>query len=547
MASRSSLKKFEKQIALASSYQQWRVAALQHDELSGRERWKQVDQTRMYDHVAIRTRLDRLRKLRARKDDSGLLFALNEGIHGNMAGMGKIDLYSRAKVGTKTLITEYIEEIADALQYLAKLRSNKISFYEKLEFFRRASHCYGLSALMLSGGGALGHFHLGVLKTLVEHDLLPDVISGSSAGSVMAAVVGSHTNAEMQQFFNPKHLATEVKADAPWLKQLLWGKNHQIDVRELQLTIERVIPDLTFEEAFERTGRQINISVAPTELHQTSRLLNAITSPNVYLRSAVMASCAIPGVFPPVALQAKNERGDAQAYLPTRKWMDGSVTDDLPAKRLARLYGVNHYIVSQINPYVLWIERSHNAQNGIGAAVTQLSQKMTKEWLRGIGDFSRRYLRNSPRWNMFISTMNSMASQNYAGDINILPSFRFYDPRKILSPLSEKDLMFLIDEGERGTWPHIETIRNCTLISSTLHKILVDFEQKEEANLASASGGASGDADKTKAKIKPPRKARVKTKTSSKANVNSQTKTRSKAEPSTEPANASRASSGSSR
>ena len=545
MASRSQLKKLEKQMALASSYQQWRVAALQHDELSGRERWKQVDQTRMYDHVAIRTRLDRLRKLRARKDDSGLLFALNEGIHGNMAGMGNMELYARAKVGTKTLITEYIEEIADALHYLAKLRSNKISFHEKLEFFRRASHCYGLSALMLSGGGALGHFHLGVLKTLVEHNLLPDVISGSSAGSVMAAVVGSHTNAEMQQFFDPKHLATEVKADAPWLKQLLWGKNHQIDVRELQLTIERVIPDLTFEEAFERTGRQINISVAPTELHQTSRLLNAITSPNVYLRSAVMASCAIPGVFPPVALQAKNVRGDPQPYLPSRKWMDGSVTDDLPAKRLARLYGVNHYIVSQINPYVLWIERSHNAKNGIGAAATQLTQKMTKEWLRGISDFSRRYLRSAPRWNMFISTMNSLASQNYAGDINILPSFRFFDPRKILSPLSEKDLMFLIDQGEHGTWPHIDTIRNCTLISSTLHKILVDFENREEASLASESSSASGDSGKTKARIKPVRKAMVITKTIGK------TKARSKAGSSaTRPAkktNKTRAAGGSSR
>ncbi len=516
MASRSSLKKLEKQMALASSYQQWRVAALQHDELSGRQRWKQVDQTSMYDHVAIRTRLDRLRKLRARKDDAGLLFALNEGIHGNMAGMGKIELYAKAKVGTKTLITEYIEEIADALQYLAKLRSNKISFHDKLEFFRRASHCYGLSALMLSGGGALGHFHLGVLKTLVEHDLLPDVISGSSAGSVMAAVVGSHTNEEMQQFFEPKHLAMEVKADAPWLKQLLWGKNHQIDVRELQVTIERVIPDLTFEEAFERTGRQINISVAPTELHQTSRLLNAIASPNVFLRSAVMASCAIPGVYPAVTLQAKNEHGDAQDYLPSRRWMDGSVTDDLPAKRLARLYGVNHYIVSQINPYVLWIERSHNAQSSIGAAVTQLSQKVTKEWLRGIGDFSRRYLKGAPRWNMLISSMNALASQNYAGDVNILPTFRFYDPRKILSPLSEKDLMFLIDQGERGSWPHIETIRNCTLISSTLHKILVDFEMKEEASMAAVNSDGGGATNKTRAKLRPPRKARIKTKVSSK-------------------------------
>ena len=38
------------------------------------------------------------------------------------------------------------------------------------------------------------------------------------------------------------------------------------------------------------------------ERDQKSRLLNAIASPNVLIRSAVMASCAIPGVFPPVVM-----------------------------------------------------------------------------------------------------------------------------------------------------------------------------------------------------------------------------------------------------
>ena len=86
------------------------------------------------------------------------------------------------------------------------------------------------------------------------------------------------------------------------------------------------------------------------EPHQRSRLLNAVSSPNVYLRSAAMASCAIPGVFPAVMLQAKNEKGKAQPYLPARRWVDGSVADDLPAKRLSRLFSTNHYIVSMVNP-----------------------------------------------------------------------------------------------------------------------------------------------------------------------------------------------------
>ena len=42
--------------------------------------------------------------------------------------------------------------------------------------------------------------------------------------------------------------------------------------------------------------------------------------------------------------------GKVQPYLPSRRWIDGSFSQDLPAKRLARLYSVNHFIVSQVMP-----------------------------------------------------------------------------------------------------------------------------------------------------------------------------------------------------
>ena len=68
--------------------------------------------------------------------------------------------------------------------------------------FRRASDCYGRSALMFSGGGVLGYFHLGVVRALLEHDLLPTVVSGSSAGSIIAAILGSHPEDELHAFFD---------------------------------------------------------------------------------------------------------------------------------------------------------------------------------------------------------------------------------------------------------------------------------------------------------------------------------------------------------
>ena len=58
---RAKLKACEREMREAQSYEAWSEAARTHDDLSGMTRWKQMDQTHMYDHVAIRARLDRLR------------------------------------------------------------------------------------------------------------------------------------------------------------------------------------------------------------------------------------------------------------------------------------------------------------------------------------------------------------------------------------------------------------------------------------------------------------------------------------------------------
>ena len=82
-------KKLERNLERASSYEEWKQAAQAYDAHTGLDRWKIMDQSRRYDYVSIRVRLDRLRALRARQDNRGLLFNLNEGIHGNMGGYTK--------------------------------------------------------------------------------------------------------------------------------------------------------------------------------------------------------------------------------------------------------------------------------------------------------------------------------------------------------------------------------------------------------------------------------------------------------------------------
>jgi predicted acylesterase/phospholipase RssA len=473
----SRLRKLERQMSKAESYKDWKELALEHDEVSGRAAWKLKEQCKSYDYVEIRSRLEDLRALRAAGDDTGLLFALNEGIHGNMGSMGRSTLYERAKFGTKQLIEEYVDELVESLKHISSLPENEISWEEKIDFFERASQCFGRSALMLSGAGSLGHFHTGVVKVLFEHKLLPNVISGSSAGSVLAGVLGTYTNQELDALLASSN-AFGFDQQQVLDEKSLGSARPQINIQKVHEMLAATIPDLTFQEAYEKTGRMINITIATVEQHQTSRLMNAITSPNVFIRTAVLASCAVPGVFPPVMLMAKNVYGEAQPYLSNRRWIDGAVTDDLPAKRLARLYGVNHYIVSQANPLSLMLLNS-DRDLLLPQSVKNIWRFAGREMLRSGEQFSRRYLRSWPDVSRTMNMFYSVAAQDYTGDINIIPSFNFVDPQKLLGQLTLSEIEELVDEGERATWTKLDQIRICSRIGRTLDMILDNHSQHD--------------------------------------------------------------------
>ena len=60
------------------SYDQWLKRAYYKDRMEGLIRWRDQEESELYDNVDIRRRLNQLRSLRKRKDDHGLLFVLNE-------------------------------------------------------------------------------------------------------------------------------------------------------------------------------------------------------------------------------------------------------------------------------------------------------------------------------------------------------------------------------------------------------------------------------------------------------------------------------------
>ena len=462
----------------ATCYEEWQEAALEHDEVSGAAKWREIDRSRRYDFVSIRQRLDHLQHLRDTGDDRGLLFALNEGIHGNMGGMGKAELWGKALIGTKHLIEDYVVEIAESLEYLADPGVDGISFEEKLDFFQRASHCFGRSALMMSGSGTLLYFHLGGAKALWQERLLPDVISGSSGGAFVGSVVCASSEEELDELFEGGIQHNREQQSGLLRRILEKVGTERMRADDIWEALEEFLPDLTFEEACKLTGRHMNVPVAPAENHQKSRLLNADTSPNVFMREAVLASTAIPGFFPPVVLMAKNDQGERQAYHGSRKWVDGSISEDLPAKRLARLYGVNHFLVSQTNPYVIpfidTTKRKTDAVSEIKYAVIDTA----RAWINAGAAIFEKPLSWIPEVERLANSALSVINQSYFGDITISPLSKLHNPLRALSWRSPEEISDLMDDGERATWPRIERIRSQTLISRTLDPILRDYEEQ---------------------------------------------------------------------
>jgi len=72
---------------------------------------------------------------------------------------------------------------------------------DKLLFFNELRHAHGRTALMLSGGASMGLHHLGVAKALLDANLLPRVLSGVSAGAIIASILGSFTDGELRSIF----------------------------------------------------------------------------------------------------------------------------------------------------------------------------------------------------------------------------------------------------------------------------------------------------------------------------------------------------------
>lgn len=89
---------------------------------------------------------------------------------------------------------------------------------------------------------------------------------------------------------------------------------HLLDVHVLEECARENIGDLTFEEAFVKSRRILNIIVSSSKKNEVPRLLNYLTAPNVLVRTAALASCAGSGLYDSLPLLAKDSKGNVSPY-----------------------------------------------------------------------------------------------------------------------------------------------------------------------------------------------------------------------------------------
>ncbi|MGQ0697352.1 MAG: DUF3336 domain-containing protein [Panacagrimonas sp.] len=456
----------------AKTYAEWCEVARDLDRLEGADAWKQDEASDEYDHLLIRERLAEMRELRAAGEAKRLVHALHEGLHGNLGNITNPGLYGFARFGTKRLIEEYLFEVVRCLDYVCAGDFKDFSEDDKIVFFKRTGTSFGRSALLLSGGATLGMFHLGVIKALFEQHLLPRVISGSSAGAIIGGMVGTRSDAQLPQLFDPESLNLAAFQRVS-LRSVL-SSGGLMNPTQLEQCLALNVGEETFTEAFERTRRIVGVTVSAAETHQQGRLLNYLTAPYVMIGRSILASCAVPGVFPPVQLTARNFEGEVVPYMPSKRWIDGTVYSDLPMLRLARLHNVNHYIVSQTNPHVVpFMIDDRQTRRGI----FPLARQLVLDAGRGTVRLARSHLRESPVRRV-ADQLNAVIAQRYSGDINIVPR---HTPRQLLrmfSNLDTRELAQFIREGERATWPKIERIRHQTAISRAFENCLLVLKER---------------------------------------------------------------------
>jgi NTE family protein len=160
--------------------------------------------------------------------------------------------------------------------------------------------------LALSGGGARGIAHIGVIQALEESGVEFCEIAGTSAGSIVGALYAhGHSPKEIFEIIKGVSLYSSVRP--------AWGAGGWLKMDGLHEVLRKHLPDNDFAKL------KLPFTAAATEIRKGE--IHYINEGE--LIPAVLASCSIPGIFYPMALNGG-------------LYVDGGILDNLPSMPLTK-------------------------------------------------------------------------------------------------------------------------------------------------------------------------------------------------------------------
>ena len=450
------------------------------------DEWCNDDRYKYYDWRNLRRTIGNLRKLRHAKKYEDLMVVLQTCIKSNFAGTENPLMYSHCYYGTKKLIEKYNSEVVKCLNII--IENKEINIKEKRIFFKIINKNFGRTCLVLSGGASFCYNHFGVLKALIENDLMPKIISGTSGGGMIAALAATRQNDELLALINSK-LSSKINAFGSepfwiWMKRW-WTTGARFDSVEWAKKAQWwTTGSTTFEESYLETGKILNISTVPNDIHSPTILCNYITSPKCCIWSSMLASAAVPGILNPVMLMEKTKDNIIRPFSLGSKWKDGSLRTDVPLNTLNMYFNTKFSIVSQVNPHVmLWIFKN---RGDIGKPIIRSKGKTFR------GGFILSYLENLIKleiikWlklvkefqlfpNLLESDWSNLFLQNFGGTITLFPKIVLSDYMYILSDPTEERLARIISNGEKVTYPKLLFIKHRLNIERVIERGLKECD-----------------------------------------------------------------------
>jgi predicted acylesterase/phospholipase RssA len=488
------VRQLRRKMIQARHYRDWQAQARKLDSQSGLDAWKQTRRSRYYNSDSIEKYTRELQAARSSNQPNRMLTCLQSCINDPLtSGVLREELYSQCWDGTKTVVEEYVQSVVMGICYLRNIinspppdmsADSAHALGREIRCFLDKSSSYGRSGLCLSGGAALGQQHLGVIKALREEGILPEIISGTSAGAVIGAFVCTRTDEELDRDFNPQYLQSISTAlNDSWPTRL--GRFLRIgQMFDFNDWLKKIPPwtcnDLTFLEAYKKTGRILNIS---TTANNGSVNLNYITSPNVLIRSAVLCSSAMPFFVKPPKLMEKDSQTDEIHFREAQSFSDGSLAGDVPRGELGSLFGVRFVLTSQVNPHIspFFFNRKGEAGNPLlwrwgragsfrGGFILSALESFFKEQMKTLLKVMHD-LEIDPAFRGM--ALPQAFLQNFEGDITVTSNrhFLWKCMHCLESPRDPAEMEWWIKEGELMMWPKMSVMISRMRIERALSEL----------------------------------------------------------------------------